>query len=726
MKAQTPVRSCLSDDLFQVQYLHDEGFRLHRRDIEQHQQTVKFNPGYRRNQINIPVVVHVVYHTNEENISDSLIRSQIDILNNDFGSIQTNKYYQAGASSIHFELATSDPQGYKTNGITRTQTANSKFQTGTLIMSSKYGGVNPWPEKDYLNIWVGNLSGVLGFAYMPGSAGDGVVIGYSYFGKNTSAPFNLGRTTTHEVGHWLNLFHTWGMMTGCDDDDNVDDTPNSAGPNYGCNADHPSCSGIDMVENYMDYSDDACMNLFTVGQINRMESLFSPGGYRESILKSHGLDEGSTKRCNDGIQDGDETGIDCGGSCGICACMSKGSFSLFDYIESIKVNDTISVTGDNDGSFNQYAKVFSLYTNVLNPIVLSPGKAGNQSQEFWSIWIDWNKDGQYEQKELIYRNNSIGRLKDTLDLKTIFPSNGPSPTDTFKIRIQMRWGDYADGCDTFDFGEVENYSVTLMQAYIDPCNNGIQDGSETGVDCGPGCKPCALHYCDSKGKVSKYEFIQSVQLSGWNNNSGNNNGYGEFTSNPISVAPGEKLAYVLTAGFGGKYTLSENWYVWADWNQDGDFTDKDELLLDLNSTIPSTGQWDIPSNVSGPVRLRIQMKDSRKANACEEFGFGEVEDYMLLVEKANSRKAILKDSFFTINMYPNPVNNILHLSIHELQEEEVQVMLINVLGQIVYSKSLHLQQSMQTIDCSNILAGIYSIVLANKKILGTSRVIITH
>jgi hypothetical protein len=692
--------------------------------IEQHQ--VKPGQGYRRHAINIPVVVHVVYHTDEENISDSLIFSQIDILNNDFGVIQTNKYGQAGTSSIHFALATSDPMGYKTNGITRTHTTTAKFQTGALIMSSKHGGENPWPETEYLNIWVGNLSGVLGFAYMPGSASDGVVIGYSYFGKNTSAPFNLGRTTTHEVGHWLNLFHTWGMMPGCDDDDKVDDTPNSAGPNFGCNTDHSSCTGIDMVENYMDYSDDACMNLFTQGQIDRMESLFSPGGSRESILRSHGLNEGISNRCNNGIMDGDETGVDCGGSCGMCACTSKGSYSIFDYIESVRINDTVSTTGDNDGSWNHYSKVFTVFTNIPNPITLSPGKAGNQSQEYWSIWIDWNKDGQFGQNELIYRNNSIGSLKDTFILNAVFPAGVMPAGDTFKIRIQMRWGDYAGGCDTFDFGEVENYSVTLKQAYIDPCSNGIQDGNETGVDCGPGCKPCALHYCESKGKVSKYEFIQSVQLGGWTNLSGNNNGFGDFTSNVWSILSGEKLSYVLTAGFGGKYTLSENWYVWADWNQDGDFTDKDELLLDVNSTIPSTGRWDIPSSVSGPVRLRIQMKDSRKANACEEFGFGEVEDYMLLVEKANSRKAILNDSFFTINIYPNPVNNMLHLSIHALQKEDFQVRLINDLGQIVYSKSLSYQQSIQTIDCSNILAGIYSIELANKKILGTGRVIIMH
>ena len=120
------------------------------------------------------------------------------------------------------------------------------------------------------------------------------------------------------MGHWLNLRHIWGDG-GCSVDDFVSDTPLSDGPNYGCALGHISCSTEDMVQNYMDYSDDACMNIFTSGQSDRMNALFGSGGFRESLLNSNGCGGGAEPTCTDGIQNGDETGVDCGGSvCDAC------------------------------------------------------------------------------------------------------------------------------------------------------------------------------------------------------------------------------------------------------------------------------------------------------------------------------------------------------------------------------------------------------------------------
>ncbi|MEO5583520.1 MAG: zinc metalloprotease, partial [Saprospiraceae bacterium] len=369
VNAQKISRSCPSDELYKNELIQNPEFNKNRLLIDQHQKRFIPDQGFRSTVILIPVVVHVVYNTLEQNIPDSLIFSQIEILNSDFGQIQTKKYPQASASKLKFQLATSDPRGNQTSGITRTSSSTIKFKTGASIMSSVYGGTEPWPSSSYLNIWIGNLSSVLGFAYMPGSRSDGVVIDYQFFGRNNTVPFNLGRTTTHEVGHWLNLYHTWGLSVGCAADDEVNDTPNSAGPNYGCQIDHVSCIDTDMVENYMDYSDDGCMNLFTAGQVQRIEALFSPEGFRASLLTSLGLDQGKeigsnlplTDHCTNGILDNNETGIDCGGSCGPCPCNSTGVFSLFDFIESIKINDSISITGENEGIHTDYSKSFDLY-----------------------------------------------------------------------------------------------------------------------------------------------------------------------------------------------------------------------------------------------------------------------------------------------------------------------------------------------------------------------------
>ncbi|MCL4109532.1 UNVERIFIED_CONTAM: hypothetical protein GTU68_038927 [Idotea baltica] len=246
--------------------------------------------------ITIPVVVHVVYNTEEENISDAQIQSQLDVLNEDFRRLNSdadNLWSQASDTEIEFCLATRDQYGDATCGITRTYSDSTKFYSKFSMKSSLTGGVEPWPYQDYLNLWVCDISGLLGFARFPGYADpelyDGVVTDYLSFGRigNLKTDFALGRTTTHEIGHWLNLRHIWGDGD-CFYDDFVSDTPVSNDHNYGCDIGHISCGSVDMVQNYMDYSDDVCMNLFTMGQKNRMRALFEPGGFRESLLVSKG------------------------------------------------------------------------------------------------------------------------------------------------------------------------------------------------------------------------------------------------------------------------------------------------------------------------------------------------------------------------------------------------------------------------------------------------------
>ena len=162
------------------------------------------------------------------------------------------------------------------------------------MKSSASGGVNPISPTTTLNIWVCNIgSGVLGYAQFPGgsSATDGVVIGPNYFGSSSlaagyySAPYDKGRTATHEIGHWLNLRHIWGDA-GCGND-LVADTPTQRTSNFGCPAfPHKTCNNTtngDMFMNYMDYTDDLCMVMFSAGQRTRSRAIFSPGGPRASF-----------------------------------------------------------------------------------------------------------------------------------------------------------------------------------------------------------------------------------------------------------------------------------------------------------------------------------------------------------------------------------------------------------------------------------------------------------
>ncbi|WGD35709.1 immunoglobulin-like domain-containing protein [Olleya sp. YS] len=280
--------------------------------------------------ITIPVVVHVLYRNSTENISVAQIQSQLDVLNEDFRRTNPdadNTWSQAADSEIQFCLSSVDPNGNATTGITRKQVTRQDWGTTDDMKRTSTGGVNPWNTSEYLNMWIvpqmtsgGNT--ILGYAQFPGgsAATDGVVMAYNYFGRvgNVSAPFDGGRTTTHEVGHFLNLRHIWGD-SNCGNDF-VSDTPTHQTSNGGCPVGKVSCGSTDMVQNYMDYTNDSCMNLFTQGQKARMRATLLNGGPRAALALSDKCGGGgTTPTCTDGVQNGDETGVDCGGSsCSPC------------------------------------------------------------------------------------------------------------------------------------------------------------------------------------------------------------------------------------------------------------------------------------------------------------------------------------------------------------------------------------------------------------------------
>jgi len=226
----------------------------------------------------IKVVVHVVYKESAENISDAQINSQIKVLNLDFRAKNTDK---KKTPAVWSGLVADSQVEFTLHKVTRTQTTKSSFGTDDGVKRAASGGVAPLNPSRYLNMWVCSLGGgLLGYAQFPGGpkSTDGVVINYRAFGTQgtAQAPFNKGRTATHEVGHYLNLRHIWGDTEDCTGSDLVADTPNCAGPNFekptfpkvSCN----NGPNGDMFMNYMDYVDDAAMFMFTPEQVTRMRT----------------------------------------------------------------------------------------------------------------------------------------------------------------------------------------------------------------------------------------------------------------------------------------------------------------------------------------------------------------------------------------------------------------------------------------------------------------------
>lgn len=251
--------------------------------------------------IRIPVVVHIIYNTASQNISDEQVRAQIAALNRDFrrknaDTTNTPERFRSVAADagIEFFLATADPYGAPTNGIVRKPTTVADWSADDKVKFTSQGGSNAWDSRSYLNIWVCNLRRITGYSSAPGSPApnDGIVISFNAFG-NGSAPYNMGRTAVHEAGHWLGLKHIWGDSY-CGND-GIDDTPQQGNFTPGCPTGfRSSCNNGtsgDMYMNYMDFTYDACINLFTTGQKNRMRACFGEGGPRNSLLFSKGLNQ---------------------------------------------------------------------------------------------------------------------------------------------------------------------------------------------------------------------------------------------------------------------------------------------------------------------------------------------------------------------------------------------------------------------------------------------------
>ncbi|WP_426096005.1 zinc metalloprotease [Flavobacterium sp. DSR2-3-3] len=279
-------RGCASQEVLTAQMKADPSLALRMNKIEAFTEKAMLSARLVNGKVEIPVVVNVLYRTAAENISLSQIQSQIDVLNKDFNALNSDyNSVPAAFSGVKANVGIT----FVLQNVVRRSTTTTSWTTNDAMKKSAQG-IAPTTPTTVLNMWSCNLGGgILGYAQFPGgaSATDGVVMDNNAFGSGgtAAAPFNLGRTATHEVGHWMNLRHIWGDAT-CGSD-LVSDTPTHNTSNYGIPAypHYSTCTGtpVEMTMNYMDYTDDAGMYMFSNGQKSRMAALFVSGGARASF-----------------------------------------------------------------------------------------------------------------------------------------------------------------------------------------------------------------------------------------------------------------------------------------------------------------------------------------------------------------------------------------------------------------------------------------------------------
>ncbi|MDO7854665.1 GEVED domain-containing protein [Hymenobacter convexus] len=458
-------RTCASDDVLKAQLAADPALAQRMQAINQ--QALQYAASHvgtaqRTSAITltIPVVVHVLYSTASENISDAQIQSQIDVLNEDYHKLNADYSKTPSAFAglvadvgIQFTLAKRNPSGVATTGIERKSSTVTSWGTADKIKSTSTGGLNAWPAGQYLNLWVGTIGGgILGYAQFPGGAAstDGVVISPVYFGRTgtVTSPYNLGRTASHEVGHWLNLNHIWGDDNGaCTGTDNVSDTPNQGAENYGKPVfPHVSCSNGpngDMFMNYMDYVDDNAMFMFSTGQSQRMNALFASGGARASLLTSQG-----------GVAPGGTTPPPT-----VTYCASKGSSVAYEYVDLVQLGSINRSSGADGGYYDGTALSTSLAAGSAQTLYFSAGFTGSAYTEYVKVYIDYNQNGVFTDAGELVVNAAASSSAATRQGSFTVPTT--AKTGATRLRVVLSDNSATTSCGSYSYGETEDYTVNI-------------------------------------------------------------------------------------------------------------------------------------------------------------------------------------------------------------------------------------------------------------------------
>lgn len=453
--------------------------------------------------VTLPVVVHVI-HSGQAvgtgaNISDLRVQSQITVLNQDFrrmaGTPGFNSHSVGADTEIEFCLAQRDPNGNPTNGINRVQIASSSVGESTI-----QGTIKPqtqWDPTQYFNIWVVQFSGggILGYAQFPSNSGlgglntnggaattDGVVIDWRCFGTSTIAPgqyyqgYDRGRTTTHEIGHCFGLRHIWGDNPSCvvntidSQQDYCPDTPAANGPNDSCiySDSCPNDPGADMKENYMDYTNDSCLNIFTIDQKARMWAVLQNSPRRNTLINSLGCVPPQTFGLDGNINIVNLNLQECGTTINpVVSLQNLGSTTLSSAIISYNVD------GANPQTYNWSGTLTTGQSSniTLNTITASNGShtfnvsitsvngqtdentTNNSRNQTFNIAISNSTTVSFTLQPDMYGNETTWTLKNSAN--TTLYSGGPytQTAPSLGAIVQQTWNLSDNECYTFTIND---------------------------------------------------------------------------------------------------------------------------------------------------------------------------------------------------------------------------------------------------------------------------------
>ena len=381
-------------------------------------------------------------------------------------------------------------------------------------------------------------------------------------------------------------------------------------------------------------------------------------------------------------------------------CNSQGNSSYYEWIKGVKIGSVNKTSGNDGGYSDKTSQTFTIEKDRDIAILLQPGYRSTAYNENWKIWIDLNKDGDFDDAgEALFDNPGVA--KNNVSGSIRIPASAAVGVTRMRVSMNGSSANYTlNPCTTFAYGEVEDYSVNII-----PKNTNNPDP-----------------VCSLTGNNSYYEWIAKVTVNGQTKNSGNDGGYKDYSSFVFNLNANNTYAISLSPGYRST-RYNENWKIWIDFNQDGDFTDAGEELYDNPGVAKGTvtGSINIPNGiVNGNYRMRVGMNGSSSnytLNPCGSFTYGEVEDYIVSISGSAARDAfnIIEDN--VVMAYPNPVKDILTIS---SKNNITNITAYGIDGSILYNKEIIEKSNLQHIQTDTWKSGLYILVIQSnnsKKIL---------